>query len=533
MHWINFPLLFLMIYSGLLIYWADSHHEGLYAHEYYRVGLGHITLFRLFPSWFYERLGLTFQLAKGLGYHFFFMWFFAVNGIAYVLYALISGEWRFLVPNRQSFKEAVQVTLHDLGLRKDAPPRRKFNGAQQIAYTAVILMGAGSLLTGLAIYKPTQLHELTTLFGGYEMARWFHFWLTMGFVAFFVIHVIQVIRAGWNNFRSMIIGYEVVPVDSITQTRTANSLVDIQRRSRRGFLVTGIAALAGFGLWRWFMNQPQIDGLLAPVRESLEFNARISRTLFRPDALAPEFSPSRAVANFRRNGDIGLSMIDPAQWRLELIGAANPEKYRQYTADVMSWTYGQRGADSTTLVQQSQKPATHEQDAKGAAVTMKPMEMPEKAAGVPGLLLTMEQIRALPKTTMVTEFKCIEGWSEIVHWSGARLRDFLIAYPPMTRSGAPFDPRRPDDMPEYVGLETPDGEYYVGIEREVALHPQALLAYEINGAPLSMAHGAPLRLVTPLKYGIKQLKQIGRITYTDARPADYWAEQGYDYYSGH
>ena len=72
MHWINFPLLALMIYSGLLIYWADSQHEGLNAHRVYRVGLGSWTLFRLFPPWFYNNFDLKFQLARGLGYHFFF-----------------------------------------------------------------------------------------------------------------------------------------------------------------------------------------------------------------------------------------------------------------------------------------------------------------------------------------------------------------------------------------------------------------------------------------------------------------------------
>jgi hypothetical protein len=107
MHWINFPLLALMIYSGLLIYWADSQHEGLNAHRVYRVGFGSWTLFRLFPPWFYNNLHLKFQLAKGLGYHFFFMWFFALNGIAYVLYTFFSGEWRELVPNRRSFSEAI------------------------------------------------------------------------------------------------------------------------------------------------------------------------------------------------------------------------------------------------------------------------------------------------------------------------------------------------------------------------------------------------------------------------------------------
>jgi DMSO/TMAO reductase YedYZ molybdopterin-dependent catalytic subunit len=65
-----------------------------------------------------------------------------------------------------------------------------------------------------------------------------------------------------------------------------------------------------------------------------------------------------------------------------------------------------------------------------------------------------------------------------------------------------------------------------------AIHPQSLLAWEMNGKPLEDRHGAPLRLVMPVKYGIKNIKRIGRIAYTNERPADYWAEQGYDYYSG-
>ena len=222
MHWINFPLLALMIYSGLLIYWADSQHEGLNAHRVYRVGLGSWTLFRLFPPWFYNSLDLKFQLAKGLGYHFFFMWFFALNGATYVLYTFFSGEWRDLVPNRRSFTEAIEVTLHDLGLRKNHRPRCKFNGAQRLAYTGVILMGAGSLLTGLAIYKPTQLHVITVLLGGYEMARWLHFWLTIAYVGFFLVHVGQVIRSGWNSFRAMIIGYQISAAELAERHEVSN-----------------------------------------------------------------------------------------------------------------------------------------------------------------------------------------------------------------------------------------------------------------------------------------------------------------------
>jgi thiosulfate reductase cytochrome b subunit len=100
--------------------------------------------------------------------------------------------------------------LHDLHLRKELPPQGRFNGAQKIAYTMVVLMGFGSLLTGLAIYKPIQVNWLTAAFGGYPWARFFHFWLTMGYIGFFLVHVAQVIKAGWNNFRAMVIGVEVV-----------------------------------------------------------------------------------------------------------------------------------------------------------------------------------------------------------------------------------------------------------------------------------------------------------------------------------
>src|SRR5271170_3771178 len=210
MHWINFPVLATMIWSGLLIYWGDSAIDGSHQSQVYRVGIGSWTLFRFFPQWFWQWMNAPYRLTVGLGYHFFFMWFFMLNGLAYVLYTVISGEWRYLVPTKNSFKEAIQVTLHDLHIRKEPLPHRKFNGAQQIAYTAVILMGLGSLVTGLAIYKPSQAYLITLSLGGYEMARWFHFWLTMGYCVFFVIHIAQVTRAGWNNFRSMVSGYETV-----------------------------------------------------------------------------------------------------------------------------------------------------------------------------------------------------------------------------------------------------------------------------------------------------------------------------------
>ena len=312
-------------------------------------------------------------------------------------------------------------------------------------------------------------------------------------------------------------------------------LAKLRTKSRRGFLVGGVAAAAGLGFWHWLNSQAAVLGIAAPFRKALEFNAKLGRLLFQNGALAPEFSPADAVNDFRRNGDVGLAEIELKDWRLQLVGAANGSSHPNFVDNVAAWTYGFDPADLADDGTDDEGDTAPEDGAKGSALKPKPMEMPKATpAKLPGLLLPIEEVHRLPRVEMVTEFKCVEGWSEVVHWGGVRLRDFLAAFPPATRSGRPFDAStRPDDIPEYIGFETPDGEYFVGIEREVALHPQTLLAYEINGMPLSAEHGAPLRLVTPLKYGIKQIKQIGRITYSDTRPHDYWHERGYDYYVGH
>jgi thiosulfate reductase cytochrome b subunit len=197
-HWINFPILFLMIWSGLLIYWANG---------IYKIQVGDAVLFKFFPKGFYTFLGLSGQLAKGMAWHFATMWLFTINGILYFLYTLISGEWKLIFPTKNSFKEAWEVVLHDLDIRKIAPPQEKYNAAQRIAYTMVMVMGFGSILTGWAIFRPVQLSWLTTILGGYKLARLEHFAITIGFVLFFVVHILQVIKAGWQNFQSMITGF--------------------------------------------------------------------------------------------------------------------------------------------------------------------------------------------------------------------------------------------------------------------------------------------------------------------------------------
>lgn len=132
--------------------------------------------------------------------------------------------------------------------------------------------------------------------------------------------------------------------------------------------------------------------------------------------------------------------------------------------------------------------------------------------------VSLEQLYALPKTDSTTTFKCIEGWSEDISYAGVKFSDFVQAYHLQPKT--------------YVGLVTEDGEYYVSIDIESMLHPQTLLVYEMNGAPLKLENGAPLRLIIPVKYGIKNIKRISKIFFSDVRPPDYWMERGYDWYAG-
>ena len=249
-------------------------------------------------------------------------------------------------------------------------------------------------------------------------------------------------------------------------------LAEANRRSRRAFLVGGVAVLAGLGGWRWLVTRPDDDGVAWPLRRILDANGRISAAYFSEARLAPVFPKSQAKAP-RVNGRIGMAgEFDPATWRMQVQG------------------YAPAGSPARTQE------------------------------------FTLADIQALPRVEMTTELKCIEGWSVVVTWAGARLSDFLNKYPLATAG-------QPATLAPYAGLVTPDKKYYVGLDIESALHPQTLLCYEMNGEPLTLAHGAPLRLVTPLKYGIKHLKRIGTLAFVDKRPADYWAEAGYDWDSGH
>jgi DMSO/TMAO reductase YedYZ molybdopterin-dependent catalytic subunit len=249
----------------------------------------------------------------------------------------------------------------------------------------------------------------------------------------------------------------------------------MRQKSRRAFLGLGAGLVAGAAGFGWLTTRRQVDGEPWPFRIGLEVNQQLAEDYFSARRLAPTFSSNRIGPDII-NGDLGLDEdIDLAKWRLQVEGLASQD-------DPLS--------------------------------------------------LQLGAIKALPRVEMTTEFKCIEGWSVIVEWAGARFSDFMKAYPPETISGGAFSLKHPEDLPPYVSMVTPDGGYYVGLDMESALHPQTLLCYERNGQPLSQEHGAPLRLVIPVKYGVKNIKRIGTIAYSRVRPADYWAERGYDWYIG-
>ncbi len=242
----------------------------------------------------------------------------------------------------------------------------------------------------------------------------------------------------------------------------AMSEIAFYQRSRRSVLVGGIAALAGFSVFRSIQTADLVDRTSGPLRAVHEKNEALWRRLFREDHLAKTFDRSKS-SPIRVNGRKGLDEeFDPKTWELRV-----------------------EGPDGALLE-----------------------------------TLAMEDIRAFPKYEHTIEHKCVEGWSHVVTWGGARFSDLAQRYQ---------DEIGP--LPEYVDLRTPDEGYYVGIDLPTMLHSQTLLTYETQGEPLDLLHGAPLRLSTPLKYGIKQIKRIGTIRFSADRPSDYWHERGYDWYS--
>ena len=127
----------------------------------------------------------------------------------------------------------------------------------------------------------------------------------------------------------------------------------------------------------------------------------------------------------------------------------------------------------------------------------------------------------------ITRLVCVEGWSAIAWWAGLRFDDLLRAYAPMSQAKWACV-----ESSVNLGESGNPDPYFMSIDLATARHPQTLLATHLNGQPLTVDHGAPLRLLVPVKLGLKNVKAISKITYSAEKPRDYWGERGYSRYDG-
>jgi Ni/Fe-hydrogenase b-type cytochrome subunit len=197
-HWVSALTLGGLVTSGLQIYEAYARFGGS-GGPFLPNPLNDAR----FPAW--SRLGGW--LAGALNWHFALMWPLVTCGLVYLGYLVQSGEWRALLFRPRDVPGAVQMVRYYLGLRAEHPAQGKHNPLQKLAYTSVYGLGALAVLTGLAIYKPVQFGWLTTLLGGFQAARYWHFWIVWSFVAFSLVHVILVFTVDPASFRAMITGW--------------------------------------------------------------------------------------------------------------------------------------------------------------------------------------------------------------------------------------------------------------------------------------------------------------------------------------
>jgi thiosulfate reductase cytochrome b subunit len=226
-HWLNVPLLFGLIASGLAIYWAAP----VFMHDYdpairsrdYLVSLG-AGIARLIGDhggdprlWIYDHLSLgPHQLALSLRWHWALAYLFMANGLLYLVGLVFGGGWRALIPRRTDVNEAVAMIRYYLGaipmaiLRRPwphPPVRSKYNALQRPAYFAMPVLGTLVVLSGWAMHKPVQLGWVERMFGSYDGARVVHFLCMLGLGGFVIPHVILVIADGWDTLRSMVVGW--------------------------------------------------------------------------------------------------------------------------------------------------------------------------------------------------------------------------------------------------------------------------------------------------------------------------------------
>lgn len=240
-----------------------------------------------------------------------------------------------------------------------------------------------------------------------------------------------------------------------------------KKQTRRSFLKAGIVGALGIWGIRSLVHMEEQRGLPWFLRRINDLTDSFWQANFRKNALAPAVSPEGI--RLKPNGDYGLeNFIDEEKWRLQVYDPG--------------------------------------------------LEEP--------LSLSLAEIKSLPATSFSFEFKCIEGWSQNISCKGVKLSDFMNTYN-VGQSIWDTDQGELKIPYEYAGLKSVNGGYYVSMDAKSLWHPQTVLCYEINGQTLRKENGAPLRMMTAVKYGVKSIKQVGRIDFSPSPLPDYWAENGY------
>jgi DMSO/TMAO reductase YedYZ molybdopterin-dependent catalytic subunit len=133
--------------------------------------------------------------------------------------------------------------------------------------------------------------------------------------------------------------------------------------------------------------------------------------------------------------------------------------------------------------------------------------------------LSLDDLRRMPRTDMRVRHHCVEGWSAVASWHGVRVSDLARI------AGARLEAK-------FVEFRSFDSGYFSSWDRESAEHAQTILAYAMNGQPLSPAHGAPLRLYGAVKLGYKSVKYLEALYFLPTATGGYWEDQGYEWYAG-
>lgn len=221
-HWVNVVALTIMIGSGLRIFNAypafARRGETFCCYPFEHTPIP--TAFT-FGGW----------LAGARNWHFAMMWVLALNGLVYLSFIYLHGEWRDLVPRRHIVRDAWEMVKFYVAARKDHPRQGKHNALQRLAYFAMPLVGIFAVATGIAIWKPVQLAPLMNAFGGYVWARYWHFCAMVALVALSVGHVFMVFSVDPYSIPAMITGR--YREDLSPRARNARPFVHLLPRSHK------------------------------------------------------------------------------------------------------------------------------------------------------------------------------------------------------------------------------------------------------------------------------------------------------------